>query len=70
MFDEIIRKIQAKEYGEAKDALLPLTTKGEPKDIAYANHLLGYIYTCYAIRECIISRISDLGNSIIENWNP
>lgn len=47
MFDEIIRKIQAKEYGEAKDALLPLTTKGEPKDIAYANHLLGYIYTCY-----------------------
>ena len=47
MFDEIIKKIQAKEYSEARDALLQLTTKGEAKDIAYANHLLGYIYTCY-----------------------
>ena len=47
MFDEIIKKIQANEYSEAKDALIPLTTKGEAKDIAFANYLLGYVYTCY-----------------------
>lgn len=47
MFDEIIKKIEAKEYIDAKDALVPLTTKGGPKDIAIANYLLGYIYTCY-----------------------
>ena len=27
--------------------MVPLTTKGGPKDIAFANYLLGYIYTCY-----------------------
>ncbi len=51
MFDEIIKKIEAKEYRDAKDALVPLTTKGEPKDIAFANYLLGYIYTCYDNKE-------------------
>lgn len=47
MFDGIIKKIEAKEYSDAKDALVPLAINGESKDIAYANHLLGYIYTCY-----------------------
>jgi tetratricopeptide (TPR) repeat protein len=51
MFDEIIKKIETKEYSDAKDALLPLTAKGEAKDIAYANHLLGYIYTRYDYSE-------------------
>lgn len=51
MFDEIIKKIQMQEYSEAKDSLLPLTAKGEAKDIAYANHLLGYIYTRYDYSE-------------------
>ena len=47
MFNEIIEKIESKDYCKAKDALLPLTTKGEAKDIAYAYYLLGYIYTRY-----------------------
>ena len=47
MFNEIIEKIESKDYCKAKDALLPLTTKGEAKDIAYAYYLLGYIYNSY-----------------------
>ena len=51
MFDEIIEKIKASDYGEAKKSLLQIVSNGSPKDIAYAYHLLGYIYTQYDFAE-------------------
>ena len=35
MFDEIIEKIKASDYGEAKKSLLQIVSNGSPKDIAY-----------------------------------